>query len=153
MNYYKRWLQAEKEWIDQYCKKTRNMSLFVVALLILVVLAALFGGMELVNGSETSVVIESAAGGFFLGVFICIIYLLGVLNNGKIDCTGVHIRANAKSRCNKTSVIFAIYFTVLISFFLLLAYFIQQLIGADLGAIIRMIPNDGCINAPDAFLL
>lgn len=81
MNYYRSWLQAEKEWIDQYCKKTRNMSLFVVAPLILVVLTVLFGGMELVNGSETSVAIESALGGLFIGVFICVIYLLIMLPN------------------------------------------------------------------------
>ena len=30
MNYYEKWLKAKKEWIDTYCKKTRNMTLFVV---------------------------------------------------------------------------------------------------------------------------
>lgn len=81
MNHYEQWLKAEKEWIDQYCKKTRNMSLFVVTPLILVVLTALFGGLELVNGGETSAVVEGAAGGLFLGIFISIIYLLIMLPN------------------------------------------------------------------------
>lgn len=81
MNYYEKWIKAEKEWIDQYCKKTRNMSLFVVTPLILVVLAALFGGLELANGGETSATIEGAAGGLMLGVFISIIYLLIMLPN------------------------------------------------------------------------
>ena len=43
MNYYEKWLKSEKEWIDVYCKKTRNMSLFVVTPLVLVGLTALFG--------------------------------------------------------------------------------------------------------------
>ena len=81
MDHYTQWLKAEKEWIDQYCKKTRNMSLFVVTPLILVVLTALFGGLELVNGGETNAVIEGAAGGLFLGIFISIIYLLIMLPN------------------------------------------------------------------------
>ena len=81
MNYYEKWLKAEKEWIDTYCKKTRNMTLFVVTPFVLVVLTALFGALELANGSETSAVIESAAGGLMMGIFICFIYLLIMLPN------------------------------------------------------------------------
>lgn len=81
MNSYEKWLKSEKEWIDQYCKKTRNMSLFVVTPLILVVLTALFGGLELANGGEMSAAIEGAAGGLMLGIFVCVIYLLIMLPN------------------------------------------------------------------------
>ena len=81
MHFYEKWLKAEKEWIDQYCKKARNMSLFVVTPLILVVLTALFGGLEMASESEMSAVIEGAAGGLMMGFFICIIYLLIMLPN------------------------------------------------------------------------
>ena len=76
MNYYEKWLKSEKEWIDVYCKKTRNMLLFVVTPLVLVVLTVLFGAIQLADGGGMGEFIVGAAGGLMRGIFICIIYLL-----------------------------------------------------------------------------
>lgn len=76
MNNYEKWLNAEKEWIDVYCKKIRNRSLFVVTPIVLVCMAAFFGGMALLNGGGTSDALMGAASGLMTGIFVCAIYLL-----------------------------------------------------------------------------
>ena len=81
MNYYENWLKSEKEWIDVYCKKTRNMTLFVATPLVLVGFAVLFGVIELANGGGTGAFIVGAFSGLMMGIFICIIYLLIMLPN------------------------------------------------------------------------
>lgn len=81
MDYYKNWLKAEKEWINVYCKKNRNMALFMVTPLVLAIMTVLFGAIRLTDGGGMGAFIVGAAGGLMMGIFICIIYLLILLPN------------------------------------------------------------------------
>lgn len=79
MNYYKKWLKTEKDWIDVNYRKIRNKMLFVFTPLVLVIMTVPFGGLELLREGEMSAVIVRAARGFMAGVFMCIIPLSFVM--------------------------------------------------------------------------
>lgn len=79
MSYYENWLIAEKKWIDEYCGKIRRRSLFVVAPLVLVGFAVLFGALGFVSENSVSGALEGAAAGLMLGVIIDAVYLLIML--------------------------------------------------------------------------
>lgn len=79
MDIYQKWLQSEKEWINAYCGKIRRQALCITTPLILVVLAALLGGLSVLGGGSMEDHLYSAFGGFLLGLIICGIYLLILL--------------------------------------------------------------------------
>lgn len=77
MNTYEKWLFSEKEWIGEYCKKTKKMSVLKVVPSVLIILVLLFCLLSFVNGDVTTDnIIESAAAGLMLGIFVCVIYIL-----------------------------------------------------------------------------
>ena len=78
MSYYERWLTAEKEWIGEYCNKTKKRSLCRTIPLVLIVMTAIFGLMPLLGGTAEDAM-YGAVGGFIFGLIICGFYLLILL--------------------------------------------------------------------------
>ncbi len=75
MNYYESWLDSEKEWISEYCRKTKRMSLLQVVPLVLIGLTVLFGAMGYLDGTMQAA-LESGSAGLMIGVFVCLCYIL-----------------------------------------------------------------------------
>lgn len=76
MDWYQKWLQEEKRWIGNYQNKIIKMSILKVIPATLIGLCAIFGGMTYVQEKNAGIGI---IGGLALGIFICVIYLLGLL--------------------------------------------------------------------------
>jgi len=77
MDMYKQWLKAEKDWIGGYCNKVKLMSVLKVVPATIIILVILFGGLAAASGDmSANSVIEGAAGGLFIGIFVCMVYLV-----------------------------------------------------------------------------
>ncbi|MCM1188213.1 MAG: hypothetical protein NC541_02830 [bacterium] len=79
MNTYQKWLQAEKEWINTYCRKIRRQALCITTPVILVGATVFLGAVSALGGSGTEDLLYGAFGGFLFGLVICGIYLLILL--------------------------------------------------------------------------
>ena len=77
MDTYKQWLETEKDWIGSYCKKVKVMSVLKVVPATIIILALFFGGLAAVSGDvSVNAVAEGASGGLFIGIFVCLIYIV-----------------------------------------------------------------------------
>ena len=72
---YQAWLNKDREWIGDYCSRTRRSSLTKVVPLTLLLTALVFGGMGLLNGGGVSGLVTGAVGGLLFGLIVCGIYL------------------------------------------------------------------------------
>lgn len=72
---YQAWLNKDREWIGDYCSRTRRSSLTKVVPLTLLLTALVFGGMGLLNGGGVSGLVTGAVGGLLFGLVVCGIYL------------------------------------------------------------------------------
>ncbi|MCM1026667.1 MAG: hypothetical protein NC432_09530 [Roseburia sp.] len=79
MNTYQKWLQAEKDWINTYCRKIRRQALCITTPAILIGATVLLGVLSALGGSGTEDLLYGAFGGFLFGLIICGIYLLILL--------------------------------------------------------------------------
>lgn len=75
MSFYENWLDSEQEWIGDYCRRTKRMSLLQVVPLVLIVLTVLFGAMGYLDGTVQDA-LASGASGLMIGVFVCLCYVL-----------------------------------------------------------------------------
>ncbi len=72
-SWYRRWLHEEKKWIGQYQHKIIWKSCFQIIPATLLILTALFGGLAYIEGDDVS---GGIVAGLYLGVIICIFYLV-----------------------------------------------------------------------------
>lgn len=73
MDWYKRWLSTEKEWIGAYQRKIKRMSILKVIPATILALCIFFSVMCYINGGDIMIGI---VGGLFVGIFISLCYLL-----------------------------------------------------------------------------
>lgn len=72
---YQNWLNKDKEWMGDYCSRTRKSSLIKVVPMTLLLTALVLGGMGLVNGGGVPGLVMGVVGGLVFGLVICGIYL------------------------------------------------------------------------------
>lgn len=77
---YEQWLEAERQWIGEYCSKIKRKTILRIVPAVLIILTVLFGLIDIANGNtEIKILLENAMGGFMIGVIVCTIYLAIVL--------------------------------------------------------------------------
>ena len=72
---YQAWLNKDREWIGDYCSRTRKSSLTKVVPLTLLLTALVLGGMGLLNGGGVPGLVTGVIGGLVFGLVVCGIYL------------------------------------------------------------------------------
>lgn len=72
---YQAWLNKDREWIGDYCSRTRKSSLTKVVPLTLLLTALVLGGMGLLNGGGVLGLVTGVIGGLVFGLVVCGIYL------------------------------------------------------------------------------
>lgn len=75
MDIYQSWLRTEKAWINQYCKKTLQRSLFFVAPLTMIFMTVFVGLLQLFDG-DMNQVLEGALSGAKIGFYMSFFYLV-----------------------------------------------------------------------------
>ena len=78
---YQAWLNKDREWIGDYCSRTRRSSLTKVVPLTLLLTALVLGGMGLLNGGGVPGLVAGVVGGLVFGLVICGIYLVILMAN------------------------------------------------------------------------
>ncbi|MEY8337399.1 hypothetical protein AALB16_05090 [Lachnospiraceae bacterium 62-35] len=96
MNSYEEWLISEKQWIGVYCRKTIKKMVCLTIPMAIVIMTALFAGLALSSGEKTEGILESASGGFFMGLMISAVFLMFLLPGLRPGRYVKKIRSNVK---------------------------------------------------------
>lgn len=88
MSMYQQWLNEEKEWIGEYCTRTRRNTLLKVVPLTIIGTAVLLGGISFLGSGNVEDLLMGVIGGLFFGVVISLFALFIIFINLRPDRYG-----------------------------------------------------------------
>lgn len=76
---YEAWLQEEKNWINEYCKRTKKTTLTRTVPAVILVMPLVFGVLGFIGGGDAWAALESAVGGVVLAILSLILHLIFIM--------------------------------------------------------------------------